>query len=137
LVEVTLAVAAREWETNEDGTLNIYGVFDEMSAPGKPCVIDHMVIVVAVSGDAAEVGYKRTISIPLMAPDGEKVGTVTREFVLPKAGREGSRPHLRLAFNLQNVLFPEPGPYHFSVMIDNDVKRTIPVYINVREGEEQ
>jgi len=137
LVDVTLAVAAREWETNDDGTLNIYGVFDEMSAPGKPCLVERMIIVVAVSGDAAEVGYKRTISIPLMAPDGEKVGEVTREFVLPKPRREGSRPHQRMAFNLQNVLFPEPGPYHFSVMIGDDVKRTIPLYIDVREGEAQ
>lgn len=136
-MDVPLAIAARGFDTNDDGTLNIYGVFDNMSAPGKPSLVDHMVIVVAVSGDAAEVGYKRTISIPLMAPDGKPIFSATREFVLPKPRREGSRPHMRLAFELQNVLFPEPGPYHFSVKIDNDVKKTIPLYINVREGEAQ
>ncbi len=136
-MEVTLAVAAREVKMNDDRTLDIHGVFDEMSAPGKPCVVDRMIVVVSVSGDAAEVGYKRSISIPLIAPDGEQVATATREFVLPKPRREGSRPGMRLGFNLTDVIFPEPGPYHFSVMIGDDVKRTIPLYINVREGEAQ
>lgn len=135
-MDVPLAIAARRWDANDDGTLNIYGVFDEMSAPGKPCVVDHMLIVVSVSGDMAEVNHKRSISIPLIAPDGEEIGSATREFVLPRPHRDGSRPHMRLGFELRDVLFPEPGPYHFSIKIDNDVKRTIPLYINVREGDE-
>ena len=136
-MEVTLAVAAHEVKMHGDGTLDIFGVFDEMSAPGEPCLVEQMIVVVSVAGDAAEVGYKRSISIPLMAADGKEIGSATREFVLPKPRREGGRPGLSLGFNLSNVLFPEAGPYHFSIKIDNDVKRTVPLHISVREGEAQ
>jgi len=133
-VEVTLAVAARGLNGHEDGTMDILGVFDEIVTSEVPCIVGRMVLIVSLSADISEVGFERSMNVRLLAADGGEIGAFQDTFEVPDPRRSGSPSFFNRAYPLANIQFPEPGPYAFSILIGNDLKRTVPLYISLDEG---
>ncbi len=133
-MEVMLAVAARGLSAHEDGTMDIVGVFDEIVTSETPCIVERMILIVSFSADMSEVGFERTMNIPLLAADGEVLGEIQDTFEVPGPRRSGSPSFFNRAYPIANIHFSSVGPYAFSILIGDDLKRTVPLYISLDEG---
>lgn len=132
-MEVMLAVAAQGLNAHEDGTMDILGVFDEITTSDVPCLVERMTLIVSFSADISEVGIDRTVSVRLLAADGDTIGVFQDTFEVPIPRRSGSPSIFNRAYPIANINFPDVGPYAFSILVGDDLKRTVPLYISLDE----
>jgi hypothetical protein len=106
-------------ELRPDGKLDVHGAFVDLAAPGFPASQDQMVLVVAVEWGSEDGGrYRFKVELtgggphPSFTIDGETE-------VKPYAA--GDRPaRTYLVMPVQDVVFPEPGPYRLEVRIKGE-----------------
>ena len=103
-------------ELRPDGKLDVHGAFVDLAAPGFPAKQDRMVVVVAVEW-AAEDGGRYRFKVDLVGTGPHPSFTIEGETeVTPRA--PGDRPaRTWLVMPVQDVVFPEPGPYRLEARI--------------------
>jgi hypothetical protein len=135
LVQVNLAVASNGADVHPDGTVDIIGVFTDLHTAGLPAAMPQMCLVLFFEGNPAEVGTERTLAIQLLNADGDRLGWLEKPIVVPQPVRSGSRSYFNEIFIMQNVVFPEAGDYEFVILLDDDAKRSVPIYVNEPAGQ--
>jgi hypothetical protein len=129
-MEVTVAVLADYANVSQDGKLNIMGIFQEINPPVLPFPMPQMYLVISFSAGPAEFGTVRNIRIPLLHTDGEELLAMEAQMTVPKPNRPGSRAYINQTVGLAGVVFERPGAYAFSVLVGDDEKATVPLYVN-------
>ena len=136
-MDVTLAVLADFASITREGKLNILGVFGEINPPRLPFVLPSMVLVMAYSAGPAEFGLQRKARIVLTDADGKQVLGVEQDLSIPRARRAGAKVQMNQILGLAGVRFEQSGDYQFSVLVDNDEKRTISLRVNEPSQEDR
>lgn len=115
-MELLLALVCDDARENAEGKLDIHGVFNDLYAPGFPAKQDRMVLVLVFEWDRRD-GGRYTFKVDLLAPDGRPSFTV--EGHTDVDARPADRPpaRTRLIMPLEQVVFPEEGPYRFKVRV--------------------
>jgi hypothetical protein len=129
MIQVPLALLADYANVSREGKINILGVFDQIYAASVPALHPQMQLVLTLLADRGEAKKEHKIKIELIDQDGTPVSVKiegTFKFDPPKAGDD---VRINQTILLNHVVFNKYGDYSFKIIIDNDVKRSIPLKI--------
>jgi len=127
-MEVVLAVLADYANVSQEGKLNIMGIFDIISSEKFPTVHPEMKLVVQFEASIAETGKTHDIEIQLMGPDGQKSFVVQGKLTIGEV-KPGTLYKANNILNLRGAKFDAPGDFQFNVLVDNNVKRVVPLKV--------
>lgn len=117
----------------EGGKLNIMGIFRNIYSSNFPTRHPEMHLIIKLRASPAEYGQTRKLTIKLMDEDAKiELVNFSRDIVVPPpVGRQ--QPEINQILKIRDIIFPEPGTYQFSVLIDNDEKGTLPIEVELRQ----
>ncbi len=132
LMRLPLALVCDHAEQTADGKLDIRGVFNDLAAPGFPAKHD-MVLVMAVEWSRDDVGHY-DFEVNLAGPSGQSTMTIQGHSEVDR--RDPGRPPARtqIVMPLRDVIFPEPGSYHFQIRIKGRVYEGPSLFLMELEG---
>ena len=105
-MEVPLAVLADAANVSVEGKLNIFGIFNNISAGNFPALHPHMKLVVAFEADMAEADKVKEVEIKLSDSDGNDLLMIRGQFTVPK-GVPGKKVRINHDFPLSGIVFPK------------------------------
>jgi hypothetical protein len=130
IVEAKTLLVADYANVAEGGKPNVMGIFRDIYSPTFPVRHPEMFLVVILQASVAEKGQKRNIIIKLMNPDASQIlVNYSQVFDVPDAP-PGRKPEINIILRMRDLIFEKPGPYSFSVLVDNDEKATYPIELH-------
>ena len=129
MVEVTIGLVADHANVTREGKLNIFGTFDKIYAQSMPAQHPHMVLVWIFEADRAEANREHKLTIELIDEDGEKIFSVEGNmgFGSPPEGEYKVKGNQ--IFELNNLTFKKYGQHEFKILINGEVRKSIPIHI--------
>ena len=112
-----------------DGKLNVMGIFREINARSFPARHASMYVVVKMRAELGETSEPRSMVVQLRDADARQLAAVRGRFRFPKASG-GRRPEFNAVLAFNNLVFPQQGVYEFVVVVDDDPKGQLPIYLN-------
>ena len=131
-MNLVLSAACDEVRERPDGKLDLIGVFNELHAPGFPAVQEHMTVVMVIEWDRGEAGEMR-IAADLEHANGTKILTIEGTTDVETRPEDRTAAQTRLILPLERVVFPEPGPYTFTLRAGEREFRAIPLFLSQAE----
>src|SRR5437867_1410884 len=128
-MDVMLALVADAAMMSADGKLNILGIFNALGAHSFPVVHPQMALVIRFEATRAEEGKTRQIELHLSDSDGQKMFKIDAQLMVPAGAAPGAPIRLNHILMLNNVQFPKPGDYMFSILVGDDQKASIDLKI--------
>jgi len=108
--------------TTADGKLNVMGIFTNIHSPEFPTAHPEMFLVAKLSADPSEYGTRKKLAIRLLDKDGKPIASLLeREIEIP-SGKGDKVVAIRQILRLTGLVFPQPGTYQFSLLVDNEQK---------------
>ena len=117
-MELKLAALCESVRERPDGRLDIIGIFDELHAPAFPAVQDRMTVVLIMEWSEDEYG-EQPFRADLLHSNGRKILGLQGVTVVQKMG--SGAPKTRLIQELDKVVFPAAGDYHFELVAGGNV----------------
>jgi hypothetical protein len=115
---------------SQDGKLKIMGIFQEVNPPVLPFALPQMYLVLSFTAGPAEFNTVRKLRVPLLHSDGQEILAMGADMRVPSARRPGSRAYINEAIGLSGITFPQAGDYAFHILIGDDEKAVVPLYVN-------
>lgn len=115
-MELALALVCDDARDDPQGKLDVHGIFNDLYAPGFPAKQDRMVLVLAIEWDHDDDG-RYQFRVDLVGPDAKPSFTVSGHTDVDARPHDRPPPRTRLVMPLDDVVFPEPGPYRFQVKV--------------------
>ena len=129
-MEVTLAVLADFASTSREGKLNIMGIFDQINPTAFPAGLPLMHLVISYEASPAEYDSDKQIKVTLIDSDGNQIFTAEQTIRVNRPPMPGARATMNQIFALAGVRFDKAGDYQFSVLINDDQKRSVSLRVN-------
>lgn len=105
-----------------DGKLNVMGIFNSIHSTEFPTAHPEMFLVAKLSADPSEYGTRKKLAIKLLDEGGKPIASLLeREIEIPH-GKGDNVVAIRQLLKLTGLVFPQPGAYQFSLLIDNEQK---------------
>lgn len=132
-MKVILALIADYANVSQEGKLNILGIFDRINAASIPVIHPQMQLIITLEADRSEAEREHKLEIELIDMDGNKLFSVTGnlKFGHPPPGEKIKLNHI-LQFN--NLKFEKFGIYEFKILINNEVRSSIPFSVVERKS---
>jgi hypothetical protein len=125
-----LTILAADYANVASGDkLNVMGIFSTIHATTFPARQQSMYIVIKLGADLGEYGQNRNLTVKFMDADGKLLHQVSLPFSIPTA-RGGVRPDINFVLGFNDIVFPQPGRYQFSVLVDKDVKGSLSLLVD-------
>ena len=128
-MKLALLLIADYANLTRDGKLNVMGIFREINAVQFPARHSSMHLVAKLLPELGEYGDKRDLAVKLLDPDGKELMNISGEIEVPQP-QQGYPPEVNVILELKDVVFPQPGPYSFVILVDKDHKGSLPIYVN-------
>src|SRR5438046_3086152 len=128
-MDVSLAVLSDFASVSQEGKLNILGIFGEVNPPSLPFALPLMYLVIVFDASPAEVGSEKTVRVAMLDGEGREGLRIENVLAVPPSGRPGRRASFNAILALQGVTFQAPGDYQFSVLINGEEKRSVPLRV--------
>lgn len=127
-MEVALALLADYANVSREGKLNILGIFDRINAQSIPAVHPQMQLIMTIEADRVESNRGHKVDVELIDEDGTKLFSIggTLKFSSPPPGERIRINHI---IQLNNLKFDRFGKYDFKILINNEVRKSIPLTI--------
>jgi len=138
-MEVLVLLAADYANLERSGKLNVMGIFNDINSATFPMRHPLMHLIFKLGTELGEFNQSRTVTIKLLDEDGGELLSIPQNIEIPKSGG-GRRPELNFIMELRDIVFQKPGRYDFVILVDNDHKKELPIYINQispAEGQNQ
>lgn len=136
-MEVLVLLAADYANLERSGKINVMGIFNDINAATFPMRHPLIHLIVKLGAELGELSQSRTVTVKLLDEDGNELLSIPQHIEVPK-GSGGRRPEMNFILELRDVVFQRPGRYDFAVLIDNDQKKDLPIYVNqIRPPEPQ
>ena len=103
-------------DTNEDGQLNISGIFSELYAPAFPARQDLLVIAGIIEWDKQQQG-KIPFRINLADKHGKAIFTIEGHSEVDARAENQAPARTQLLMPVKKIVFPEAGRYRAECMI--------------------
>jgi len=127
-------LAADYANVTKDGKINVMGVFNRIFAHKFPARQPEMHLVVKLDASPAEYDTVRKLIIKLLDEAGrQEIVNWSRDIHIPM-GSGAERAEINQILRLRDVVFPTPGAYQFSVIVDKDEKGTLPITVALMEN---
>jgi hypothetical protein len=134
-MKVTLALLADFANKSADGKLNILGVFSRIFAEKYPAIHPEMKLVVRFEMHPAELGQTKRLQIQLRDEQGKQIFELAGDLTVePQTGApsSGEMVHTDSILSLSGLPIDAPGTYEFVILVNGDVKGTVPFKAVVR-----
>ena len=126
-MEVSLLLCAEYATVSKDNKLSVMGISNHVYLPQFPGKYPQLYLVVQLRARPAEYGRKFKLSIRLIDQDAVRhLVDISVGLTIPKL-QGVNRAEINHFVRLNNIEFPEAGPYEFSILIDNDIKSALPI----------
>lgn len=133
-MELLTFLAADYANIAQGGKINVMGIFRTIYAKNFPARHSSMFLVVKFGVELGELGGKRALTIKLLDADG-------KEIFKYEAGMEirqihgGLPPEVNAIIQINDIIFPIPGRYRFSVEIDGEIKGHLSLEVVQRKNK--
>jgi len=134
-VQLLVLLAADYANVTREGKPNVMGVFSNIRAEHFPARHPEMHVVISLAASPAEYGTRRTLRLKLINEDGSLTLVEGSQMMEIPEGGGGRRMELTRIFRLRDIVFPSPGDYQISVLVDNDEKGSLPLIVSKVEAE--
>ena len=124
-MELSFLVIADYATATPDGKLTLVGIFSEIRAPAFPARHSGLHLVAQLLASPHEYGRQFSLEFRLVDEDGHIVMSLPVSAEVPR-GDKGQRVHLNNIVRLENIVFPKAGRYEFAILVDHDLKGTLP-----------
>jgi hypothetical protein len=124
-MELLTILAADYANIAQGGKLNVMGIFRNINAPSFPAKHLSMTLVIKLAADLGEY-EERTLKIKLMDSDGIELMEMAAPIKFPPP-EGGKRPEINAILQINEIVFPKPGRYQFSVFVDKDYKGSLSI----------
>lgn len=115
--------------------LYILGTFTNINVAHFPTVHRRLVVVIQIKPELGDHAEEHNMRVLMTDPDGTDLVQFTTPFQLPYA-QIGPRPSYNMIVELNNLPFPGPGTYQFTVDVDDDELGVIPIeVVNKQQSE--
>lgn len=128
-MKLELFLAADYANITGDGKLNVMGIFRMINAITFPARHSSMHLVIKLVPELGEYGVSRELFLKLLDPYGNEIVGLSGPIDVPKGGG-GITPEVNVILELKDVIFPQPGPYQFVVLVERDQKGVLPILVN-------
>jgi hypothetical protein len=129
-VELTFLHVAEYANTTADQKLNVMGIFNNINAANFPATHPEMFLVAQLTAQASEYGRQFQLGIKLLNEDAtQEVINFSGPVIVPR-GDNGLRVNMNFMIRFVNTVFNSPGTYEFSVLVDGDVKGSLPLQLS-------
>lgn len=112
----------------QGGKINVMGIFRTIYATTFPAKHLSMTLVVKLGANLGEFGQERQLIIKLLDADGKELMRFESKVKVPSPSG-GQRPEIDAIIQINEIIFPNPGRYQFSVFIDKDEKGSLPIEV--------
>jgi hypothetical protein len=133
------AILVSEYATLTDGghALTVVRCFTSIATPNLPARLPMMAVSIVIHAHFAERGSEHEYELRLLNQRREQIGGHQGMFRLPPGGEESKGVPLRhtLVSRFANVVFPEPGPYAFELLIDGTYHAAAAFYVELGHGQ--
>jgi hypothetical protein len=129
-MDVSILLVADYANVTQDGKLNVMGIFHNINALNFPATHPEMHLITQLKAGPAEYEREFTLDIKLIDDDASHILLQqTFRLVVPR-GTAGQTVYMNHLLRMINVQFPKPGSYEFSVLVDRDVKGSLPIEVH-------
>ena len=129
-MEIDLALLADAATVDVAGKLNILGIFDRISVPEFPAPHPHISLVFRFSASMGEAG-EHQVEIVLKDPDGKEMMKLSGGLqVGPGPAMAGGEVRVPQVLNIERLVFPKAGRYHFEVKLDGVHQVSLPLLVH-------
>ena len=128
-MKLPILLVADYANTTVDGKLNVMGIFQNISAGTFPTMHPEMFVIAQFAAGPAEYGRKFKIEIKLLDEDAKELVSFSTDAQVPQ-GLPGQPIQMPVILRLVNTVFPNPGTYQFSVLVDGDEKESLSIQVN-------
>jgi hypothetical protein len=125
-MELLTILAADYANIAQGGKLNVMGIFRNIYATSFPAKHLSMTLVFKLGAEFGEYGQERQITIKLLNADGQELLKLESQAKVPSPSG-GQRPEIDGIIQINEIIFPEPGRYQFTVFVDKDWKGSLPI----------
>jgi len=109
------------------------GIFNRIFTTTFPARHPEMYVIAKLSASPAEYGQTRRITIKLLNEDAtEEIVNFSSDFQVPREVG-GQRVETNHILQLRDTTFQRAGSYQFSVIVDNDEKGSLSIYVVEQE----
>lgn len=115
-MNLELALVCDDAREDDEGKLDIHGVFNDLYAPSFPAKQDRMVLVAVIEWDRNDSG-RHQFRVDLLGPEGKPSLTVDGHSDVTPRPEDRPPARTRLVLPLEDVVFPQPGRYRFQVQV--------------------
>lgn len=135
-MELLTLLAADYANVAEGGKVNVLGIFRNILASDFPVRHNSMVLVVKLGADLGEYDQQRVLTILLVDEDGNEIMRLAGNIKIPNPVG-GQRPEVNALLTLKEIVFPKPGRYQFSVLVDKDHKGSLSIDVVKVQNEKE
>lgn len=127
-MEIALSLLADYSNVSKEGKLNILGIFDRIYAQSVPATHPQMQIIMTLEADSMESNRDHVLEVELIDADGNKLFSISGhlKFSPPPPGEQVRINH---CIQLNNVRFDHFGSYAFKILINNEVRKSVPLSV--------
>lgn len=128
MITIALALLADCSNVSREGKLNIMGIFDRINAQSIPAAHPQMQLVMMIEADRADADKGHKIEIELIDADGVRLFSIGGDlrFTTPPPGEQVRINHI---IQLNNLQFSRFGNYEFKILINNEVRKSVPLTV--------
>ena len=135
-MKVTLALLADAANVSQEGKLNVLGIFNSFNAGTFPALHPVMQLVLRFEASVAEAAMEKKLLVKVLGEDGEQIGEIAGNLKLPeKPQQQGRRIQMQAIIPVQGAVFPKPGQYAFSILIDGREEDEVTLSITQTQTE--
>ena len=131
-MELLTILAADYANITQNGKLNVMGIFRNIYATKFPARHLSMTLVVKLGAELGEFDDERQLAVRLMDADGNELMRYESPIKVPSPSG-GQRPEINAIIQINEIVFPQPGRYQFSVFVDRDAKGSLPIDVTLIE----
>lgn len=128
MIEPVLAVLADCANVSQDGKINIMGIFELIRTNKLPVVHPQMQLVVVLRGDRGDANREHQLALELIDEDGKKIFGMEGKMQFG-APPEGQDVRLNQIIQLNNIRFERAGRYDFKIIINSEVRGSVPLSV--------
>lgn len=130
-MELTMLLVADYANVDQDGKVNVMGIFNQINAKTFPTIHPEMRVVFTLLASPAEAGEKR-VTLRLIAEDGEPIFDWERTTNVP--AQPGGKPTVvNQILRVTGIVFPRAGEYAFHVLVNGEERGSTPIYLTQLE----
>ncbi len=129
MIKIPLALIADYANISREGKLNILGIFGQILATAVPAIHSQMQLIFSIEADRGESNKDHTLKIELI--DADNIQTPMKiegkvKFGSPPVGED---VRFNQIIQLNNLQFNKFGAYSFKILVDGEVKTSIPLKV--------